>query len=69
MRKKKLNRGVAVVGAGMSKFGAFPEFSTRDLFVQAFQDMHLAKPNHEVHQSNPDQNLLEKSNPTANLPE
>ncbi len=39
MIRKKLNRGVAVVGAGMSKFGAFPGLSTRDLFVQAFQDM------------------------------
>jgi acetyl-CoA acetyltransferase len=36
---KKLGRGVAVVGAGMSKFGAFPEKATRDLFVDAFQDM------------------------------
>ncbi len=39
MTVKILNRGVAVVGAGMSKFGAFPGFATRDLFVQAFQDM------------------------------
>jgi acetyl-CoA C-acetyltransferase len=39
MTNKKLNRGVAVVGAGMSKFGAFPGLATRDLFVQAFQDM------------------------------
>jgi len=39
MTNKKLNRGVAVVGAGMSKFGAFPGLSTRDLFVQAFQEM------------------------------
>jgi acetyl-CoA C-acetyltransferase len=39
MSNKKLNRNVAVVGAGMSKFGAFPGLSTRDLFVQAFQDM------------------------------
>jgi acetyl-CoA C-acetyltransferase len=39
MIKKKLGRGVAVVGAGMSKFGAFPGLSTRDLFVEAFQDM------------------------------
>jgi acetyl-CoA C-acetyltransferase len=36
---KKLGRGVALVGAGMSKFGAFPEKSSRDLFVEAFQDM------------------------------
>ena len=39
MAGKKLGRGVAVVGAGMSKFGAFPGKSTRDLFVEAFQDM------------------------------
>jgi acetyl-CoA acetyltransferase len=39
MTVKKLSRGVAVVAAGMSKFGAFPGLSTRDLFVQAFQDM------------------------------
>lgn len=36
---KKLARGVAVVGAGISKFGAFPEKTSRDLFVEAFQDM------------------------------
>jgi acetyl-CoA C-acetyltransferase len=36
---KKLGRGVALVGAGMSKFGAFPKKSGRDLFVEAFQDM------------------------------
>ncbi len=40
MRNKlSLNRGVAVVGAGMSNFGAFPGQSTRDLFVDAFTDM------------------------------
>ncbi len=39
---KKLNRGVAVVGTGMSQFGAFPEKTTRDLFVEAFQDMRAA---------------------------
>jgi acetyl-CoA C-acetyltransferase len=36
---RKLGRGVALVGAGMSKFGAFPDKSGRDLFVEAFQDM------------------------------
>ncbi len=36
---KKLGRGVAVVGAGMSKFGSFPELTTRDLFVQAFREL------------------------------
>lgn len=39
MMDKKLARGVAVVGAGMSKFGAFPGKSSRDLFVEAFQEM------------------------------
>jgi acetyl-CoA C-acetyltransferase len=39
MSNKKLGRGVAVVGAGMSKFGAFPGKATRDLFVEAFLDM------------------------------
>jgi len=32
MTQRRLGRGVAVVGAGMSKFGAFPGQSTRDLF-------------------------------------
>jgi acetyl-CoA C-acetyltransferase len=36
---KKLNRGVAVVGTGMSRFGAYPNKSSRDLFAEAFQDM------------------------------
>lgn len=39
MSKKKLGRGVALVGAGMSKFGTFPGLATRDLFVEAFQSM------------------------------
>ncbi|MGD8966350.1 MAG: hypothetical protein PVI07_02470 [Anaerolineae bacterium] len=39
MKAKKLERGVAIVGAGMSRFGAFEEKSTRDLFVEAFQEM------------------------------
>jgi acetyl-CoA C-acetyltransferase len=39
MAAKSLPRGVALVGAGMCKFGAFPEKSSRDLFVEAFQDM------------------------------
>ena len=38
MRKGKLGRGVAVVGAGMSKFGTFPEKASRDLFVEAFNE-------------------------------
>ena len=39
MTARKLGRGVAVVGAGMSKFGAFPGQATRDLFVEAFREM------------------------------
>jgi len=39
MTVRKLNRGVAIVGAGMSNFGAFPGKTTRDLFVEAFQGM------------------------------
>jgi len=39
MKQRKLARGVAVVGAGMSKFGAFRDLTTRDLFVQAFREM------------------------------
>ena len=38
-KKRGLSRGVAVVGAGMSSFGAFPGKSTRDLFVEAFSQM------------------------------
>ncbi|MBI9050527.1 MAG: hypothetical protein JEZ00_13985 [Anaerolineaceae bacterium] len=39
MASKKLARGVALVGAGMSKFGAFKGKSSRDLFVEAFVEM------------------------------
>jgi acetyl-CoA acetyltransferase len=39
MTVRKLARGVTIVGAGMSKFGAFPGLATRDLFVEAFQEM------------------------------
>lgn len=39
MPVKKLARGVALVGAGMSKFGAFKGKSSRDLFVEAFTEM------------------------------
>ena len=38
-KKNTLRRGVAVVGAGMSRFGVFKEKSTRDLFVEAFNEM------------------------------
>lgn len=36
---RRLGRGVAVVGAGMSKFGAFPDKTGRDLFVEAYREM------------------------------
>jgi acetyl-CoA acetyltransferase len=36
---KKLSRGVAVVGVGMSKFGVFPGKTSRDLFVEAYQEL------------------------------
>ena len=39
MAVKKLARGVALVGAGMSKFGAFKGKTSRDLFVEAFTEM------------------------------
>lgn len=39
MAVRKLGRGVSIVGAGMSKFGAFKDKSGRDLFVEAFSDM------------------------------
>lgn len=35
----KLNRGVAVVGAGMSQFGLFPEKDSKDLLVEAFVEL------------------------------
>lgn len=35
----KLGRGVAIVGAGMSKFGSFKDKTSRDLFVDAFTEM------------------------------
>jgi len=39
MTNRKLPRGVAIVGAGMSRFGAFPNKNGRDLFVEAYKDM------------------------------
>ncbi|MGQ9601511.1 MAG: thiolase C-terminal domain-containing protein [Candidatus Bipolaricaulia bacterium] len=39
MKTKKLGRGVALVGAGMSKFGSFPEKTSRDLFFEAFSEL------------------------------
>ncbi len=37
--KRKLGRGVAVVGAGMSRFGMFQDKNSKDLFVDAFSGM------------------------------
>ncbi|HLF89710.1 MAG TPA: beta-ketoacyl synthase N-terminal-like domain-containing protein, partial [Anaerolineales bacterium] len=34
-----LPRAIALVGAGMSKFGAFPDKNSRDLFVEAYKAM------------------------------
>ena len=39
MAQKKWSRNVALVGTGMSKFGAFPNKTSRDLFVEAFLDL------------------------------
>lgn len=39
MNNRKLGRGVAVVGAGMSKFGCFPGYTSRDIFVDAYKDL------------------------------
>jgi len=38
-KKRKLGRGVAVVGAGMSKFAMFKEKDSKDLFAEAFKEM------------------------------
>jgi acetyl-CoA C-acetyltransferase len=37
--KRKLGRGVAIVGTGMSKFGVRPGVSNREMFVEAFRNM------------------------------
>ncbi len=39
MRQHKLGRGVSVVGAGMTRFGSFPERSSRELFAEAVHEM------------------------------
>ncbi len=39
VKKRRLGRPVSIVGAGMSRFGAFRDKTSRDLFVEAFQDM------------------------------
>ncbi|PJB50226.1 MAG: hypothetical protein CO103_02915 [Chloroflexi bacterium CG_4_9_14_3_um_filter_45_9] len=38
-KRRKLGRGVAVVGTGMSKFGMFKEKNSKDLFAEAFNEM------------------------------
>ncbi|MQG73376.1 MAG: hypothetical protein FI680_01245 [SAR202 cluster bacterium] len=43
----KLARNVTIVGAGVSKFGVFPKRSSRDLFVDAFQET-LASVDHGI---------------------
>ena len=38
-KKRKLGRGVTVVGAGMSKFGMYKDKDSKDLFFEAFMEM------------------------------
>ena len=38
-KRRKLGRGVAIVGAGMSKFGMFKDKDSKDLFAEAFREM------------------------------
>jgi acetyl-CoA C-acetyltransferase len=38
-KRRKLGRGVAVVGAGMSKFGMFRDRDSKDLFAEAYGEM------------------------------
>lgn len=38
-KRRKLGRGVAVVGAGMTPFNIYPDKDSKDLFVEAFQKM------------------------------
>jgi len=37
-KRRKLARGVAMVGAGMSRFGMFPDKDSKDVFVEAFKE-------------------------------
>jgi len=37
--RRKLGRGVAMVGAGMSRFGMFSDKDSKSLFAEAFQEM------------------------------
>ncbi len=38
-KKRRLGRGVAVVGGGMSEFGMFRDRDSKDLFAQAYREM------------------------------
>ena len=38
-KKRQLGRPVSIVGAGMSTFGSYKDKTSRDLFVDAFQNM------------------------------
>ena len=38
-KRRKLGRGVAIVGAGMSQFGMFKGKDSKDLFIDAFKEM------------------------------
>ena len=38
-KRRKLTRGAAIVGAGMSEFGMFRDKNSKDLFVDAFREM------------------------------
>ncbi len=39
MKKRKLGRGVAIAGAGMSGFGMYKDRNSKDLFAEAFREM------------------------------
>ena len=41
-KKRKLGRGVAMVGAGMSKFDMFSDKDSKDLFAEAFVEMNTS---------------------------
>jgi acetyl-CoA C-acetyltransferase len=38
-KRRKLGRGVAVVGAGMAEFGMFKEKDSKDLFAESFREL------------------------------
>ena len=39
VRKKKLSRGVAVVGGGLSKLGLFRDRNSQGFFAEAYLEM------------------------------